>query len=64
MYLVELDTNKRTLLSVLIIDNTLMNEVWYYYMLEAKPRTDGNITTSIISVLSVINHVMDQVSAR
>ena len=37
-----------------------MNEVWYHYLFEAKPRTAGDITTSIISVglLAVINPVI------
>ena len=29
--------------------------VWYHYLFEAKPRTDGDITTSLIIVLYVIN---------
>ena len=42
--------------------NTLKNEVWYHYRFEAKPRTNCDTTTSIVSGLSVINPVM--VSAR
>ena len=51
-----------TMYILYVIDNTVMNKVWYHYMFEAKLRTDGHITTSIISVLSVINPAM--VSAR
>ena len=41
-----------------VIDNTLMLDAWYHCMFEAEPRTDGEITMSIISVLSVINPVI------
>ena len=40
-----------------VIDNTLTNEVWYHYHFLAMPRNDSDITTNIVMVLSVINHV-------
>ena len=40
-----------------VINNTLMNEVWYHHQIEAKPRSDGDITPRIISVLFDINPV-------
>ena len=43
-------------------DNTPMNEVRYHYLFEAKPIIVGDITASIISVVSIINPVM--VSSR